>query len=566
VNGSSQQEQRSSKAALGLPVWLLIVAALCTLVVLLAPLWLDIRGHDGLYHRNWIAQFTQQFRDGNIYPRWMAASFSGFGSPVFYYYPPLAYHVAGLVSLLGITDTDALFKIVGFIFLVLSFFTCRQYLKSITTNSAAITIGAFLYAITPYRFLDLYIRSAWSEYVALTWVPLIFLVAEKLVASEWPLDRIRNTVLMGGLTALIIVTNIPTTIIILPAVVVYMLCIAPVRQYGRIILASTMAAVSGVVFAGVFTFPLYAFRDQMREDSLWQFFQSSYIGYSLDTAFTPNNRVFGVAILAVIAIAIVAAILLIRLRSKSADTFEKRRMLAFIMLLLGALFLQIPAISEPVYHIPFLRYIQFSFRWDIVICLALSGAVALFVIHTRKYAYLVTSAMLISSVFIIIGVTARFGSRPAIEHVRVIEHDDPAEYLSIHAQRDPLVLESYFRHKSEFVYDSVSGFHSKAPSITIVKRIPEEHVYHVIASDTGTIAINLQHFPSWQVMRNGESISSAADAYGRRLIQLTPGAYEVIVQRVTTSAEKYGLYATTIGVLAVGLALLHSRKRRAKGS
>lgn len=543
-----------------LPAWFIVLAAISGLVVLLAPLWLDINGHDNLYHRNWIGQFTEQFRNGNLYPRWMADSFSGFGSPVFYFYPPFSYHVASVISLFGITNEIVLYKIVAYIFLILSFFTCRAYLRRLTPNTLAVTLGAFIYAFAPYRIIDLYIRSAWSEYVALTWVPLIFLVAENILTQHSRSQTITNTIYLAGLIALTIMTNIPTAIMIIPATLVYMLASGKVSQYGKVIGISVVASVLGFLFAGMFTFPLYAFREYMNDASLWQFF-STHVGYALTVGFTPSNRIFGLSILAVLLMALWILIVLIRNRNGSEGPDERKRIVPLIIVIAAGIFMQIPGISEPVYHIPPLRYIQFAYRWDVVLTLAFSAAIALLLNRTRTTTLILSAAMLAGLVVIIGAVTLRYSERVASEKVRLLERDDPAEYLSVTSKRHPLLLESYYRHKSEFDVDIVEGFRAAKLTIIRVDKTPELHRYTVSAQDTGTVAINLNHFPTWEVYRNNTPIASTGDEYGRRLIPITKGDYEVTVVRHTSAAEQYGLVATGIGLLSVLIAYISGRKK-----
>lgn len=41
----------------------------------------------------WADQFTSELATGNLYPRWLPQSHGGLRSPVFYYYPPLAFYL-----------------------------------------------------------------------------------------------------------------------------------------------------------------------------------------------------------------------------------------------------------------------------------------------------------------------------------------------------------------------------------------------------------------------------------------------------------------------------------------
>ena len=49
----------------------------------------------------WADQFTAELAKGNFYPRWLPLSHGGLGSPVFYYYPPLAFYACALFGLAG---------------------------------------------------------------------------------------------------------------------------------------------------------------------------------------------------------------------------------------------------------------------------------------------------------------------------------------------------------------------------------------------------------------------------------------------------------------------------------
>src|SRR5882762_2668628 len=68
------------------------------LLYVVLPLFHEVCGHDVLVLLNWIDQFTLAFRNGTLYPRWMPESFYGMGMPSFYFYPPLVYWVASVVS------------------------------------------------------------------------------------------------------------------------------------------------------------------------------------------------------------------------------------------------------------------------------------------------------------------------------------------------------------------------------------------------------------------------------------------------------------------------------------
>ena len=55
-------------------------------------------GHDSYEHVSRYSSVASQFREGEIYPRWLANMNSGLGSPALFVYAPLAYFVPGVLS------------------------------------------------------------------------------------------------------------------------------------------------------------------------------------------------------------------------------------------------------------------------------------------------------------------------------------------------------------------------------------------------------------------------------------------------------------------------------------
>src|SRR3979409_34623 len=52
---------------------------------------------DGVsHHALWYTQFSTQLWAGDLYPRWLMGMNEGLGSPVFYYYPPVAFFLTSL--------------------------------------------------------------------------------------------------------------------------------------------------------------------------------------------------------------------------------------------------------------------------------------------------------------------------------------------------------------------------------------------------------------------------------------------------------------------------------------
>jgi len=57
---------------------------------------------DLLWHITWIQHFSKQISEGIWYPRWLAGTNFGYGSPTFVFYPPLVYYIGSALKLIGL--------------------------------------------------------------------------------------------------------------------------------------------------------------------------------------------------------------------------------------------------------------------------------------------------------------------------------------------------------------------------------------------------------------------------------------------------------------------------------
>ena len=119
----------------------------------------------------WADQFTAEVARGNLYPRWLPQSHGGLGSPVFYFYPPLAFYVAAAFGLAGLSTYASI--VAAFAAgLAASGFAMRAWLLD---SAKSPLLGALLYMAAPYHLLDFYGRGALAELVAIAFVPLVAL-------------------------------------------------------------------------------------------------------------------------------------------------------------------------------------------------------------------------------------------------------------------------------------------------------------------------------------------------------------------------------------------------------
>jgi hypothetical protein len=160
-----------------------------------------LRAHDAPHSLFFLQAFDEAIRDGAWWPAWGPHFAFGYGYPLWIFYAPLAYYVGEAFHLLGfsLTTSIKLVDLVATVGATLSMYIWAR--KHFNPNAAA--FAAIVYTYAPYHLLDLYVRSAVSEYFTFVWFPLVLWRWELLLESS---SR-RNAMLAALVTAALILTH-----------------------------------------------------------------------------------------------------------------------------------------------------------------------------------------------------------------------------------------------------------------------------------------------------------------------------------------------------------------------
>ncbi len=151
---------------------LLVLFSLFAIGPLLGPgyFW---GAHDGRINVYFLFEFDRVIQDGILYPRWLPDFTFGYGYPFFNIYGPGAFYIGEAFHLIGF-DLVTATKIVFGLAIVTSGITMFGFVRRLTGSSQAAFISGLLYIYLPYHVLDLYVRAALEESVALVFLPLAF--------------------------------------------------------------------------------------------------------------------------------------------------------------------------------------------------------------------------------------------------------------------------------------------------------------------------------------------------------------------------------------------------------
>ena len=128
----------------------------------------------------WVDQFAHELGKGALYPRWLAQSHAGLGSPVFYYYPPLAFYLASPFVWAGLSVYGA---ILAMFFVAYSASGASMYwwLKDRSSRPA---LGAILYLAAPYHAFNFYFRGNMAEFLATAIIPVVMVGLAHIVDGK----------------------------------------------------------------------------------------------------------------------------------------------------------------------------------------------------------------------------------------------------------------------------------------------------------------------------------------------------------------------------------------------
>lgn len=336
-----------------------------------------IPSRDLLIHLLWSTNFSNQLWAGEWYPRWLDGMNGGLGSPVFFFYPPLPYYFTALLKPLFHADPEGWHQlgVAASLAVILSGFSAYGWLKRVTGISAAL-VGAILYMSAPYHLAtDLYDRFAFAELWSFVWLPLVLLGIQSVASGS------RQA--LPGLAlayAALILTHLPTAMIFSPVALACVIVYSGREVRVRRTLAVMGAMALGAGLAAEFLLPVLTTQQNvsladMRAGRLSYIYNFLYYGQRFDSAFTEMLRQQGDYAFVMIAGSFVAFYLGGRLFDRS----EVRQARFWLLVAIFSFAMMLPP-ARPVWDfLPPLQAIQFPWRFNVLLTLAATMLLALWV-------------------------------------------------------------------------------------------------------------------------------------------------------------------------------------------
>ena len=427
--------------------------------------------------------------------------------------------------------------IVPWLFVPVAFDICAIFLAGLAMHAGArewfsepdATLIAVAYALNPYMLLTVYVRSAFAEMLAASLLPLMVLWIVRDRPARQLFLPLAVTVAAAWLT------NVPAAILMTYAAVVLLAAMTVLRRNSRVFLFGAGAIVLGMALAAFYIVPVLYEKNWItlgqvlsagvRPSDNFLFARTGEIQHD---RFLRHLSWLAVGELAVTTLAIFA--------TRSWRKNRPKLWWSLMILTVMSLSLMLP-VSVWVYRLmPDLRFVQFPWRWLLI----LSAAYAVFVVAAvgrfrgKPWFYAVFFAALIASC----NLTLQARCDPADTPFMISNLYHTGYGYTGTDEYVPAGGDNY-EIKPDFPQFRLRGEDGAAPPAGAYARVSHWSTYRkqltVGSSQPLQVELRLMNYPAWQARRNGSRIGLGSDELtGRMVLALPAGHSEVDVRFVRT--------------------------------
>jgi len=552
--------------------------------------------HDSVDHARWAKQFATQFWRGEFYPRWFTNVNGGLGGPSGFFYPPLTSYASTLFWPFMATRDPAGWRVAGYAIAmaqILSGITVYWWLRSLTKPTAAM-LGATVYAIAPYHLaMDVYLRGASAEAWVFVWFPLVLLSAEGLLRrSRWAVPGAAASYALAALSH-------PTvSLCFAPIPLAYVFVFSKSKERIRTTAKMGAALLLGVGLNAQYLLP--AVFDQDKAYAVWQTighgdYHNQWLWQDSHELAEMGRYIYGkvagtapelywesllkLAFLVVTLASsiVIAALFLVVLRWEKAG-WPRRIALFYGVVTLLSLFLMTRLSSFIWRTAPFLRFLQFPFRLNVMLVISVAVLVAVAAPHLSPARGRIMTLFLAGMVLVWLGLDV-FAAARAFSVWRTDATDREAlnrqivrtqiDYASMWPRPGNLAALTGFSAFDRFVaaHPPKTGkldasFTGKPVGVVRVENWePRRVALEIDAPCDSRLTLNHFYYGGWQGRISSVPTVLAARPSPDGLIQfdVPQGSYEMIIELPKDRAERTGMAISLFSLALLGGAVIWAR-------
>lgn len=507
---------------------------------------------DILVYSNWHKCFSDQLFAGEWYPRWLMDMNGGRGSPIFFFYPPLPFYISALFEYFTPQSYPAWYALyLSFgLALALSGVTSFFLLKNYTQDKQSFLLALF-YMLAPYHlFVNFYHRFAYPEFWAFTWIPLVFYFLSKALKDKW-----RHKIGLAISYSLVLLTHIPTFIILTPIIIIYLLVKAKSIQC---ILKVFSSLVLGFLASSFYVIPMLFYQGYVSFDKMWDGRYSLYSNFLMSGGGFGNSYYFKITLINFIIITIIFF---------AVEKLKNKENVFWIALGYFSIFLMFKMSSFIWYTVPLIDKIQFPWRLNMFTLLSVIILSATAFSHEgrsfskkntllKKLIIVVLFSQVVSVFILILPLEKSVLSHEEMERV---SHETKVKLGVIEYIPRWASDEIFSRMKYRDLNKLEANVNLSSPGdLLILKWLPRTIVAKT-SSDTGfTATVRQFYFPYWQVtsVNDEKSIKTSPNQEGYLQLDIPPGNHIITAKLIEGPPEIAGKILSLFAILFMAFSLL----------
>jgi hypothetical protein len=550
-------------------------------------------GHDFEFHLISWFETQRAWSQGILYPHWAQSPNWGAGEPRFIFYPPLTWMLgAALGSLMPWNWVPAALT---FLFLAASGLATRALARQFLPAPSA-TLAGVIATATPYAFFTAYERTAFAELAAAAFVPLLLLFALRPSQSEESLgppatrtapSALYSVIPVSAVLAALWLTNAPAGVMASYLLAYAAFATALLQRSWKPLLRAAIAAPLGLGLAAFYLIPAaweqrwiaihQAIDVGERIADSWLF------AHHQDPNLVFHDQVLQIASgILVLTTALALGALAVCLKQHKLPRATRHFWLPLALLIPILFLLQLP-ISTPLWSLPKLQFLQFPWRWLMVLgtpyAIFLAAAAPLASRRSRLWTTVSWTAILV--IFTVIASRLFFqvcDEEDAVANQVTLFHNGAGvegtdEYAPLDSDNslvasglpDACLVSDPTQSLGESDSGSEPVWYPEQGSCddTFTAQLwQNEHKLLQIDSDHGGFAIlRLRRYPAWQITVNGTSANlSTTREDGLTAVPIPAGPSTIEARWLTTPDVLWGHWIS-LGSLAAFLVLWIALRR-----
>ncbi|MGA7859069.1 MAG: hypothetical protein WCA11_14130 [Terracidiphilus sp.] len=521
---------------------------------------------------SWI-EAQRSILDGVLYPHWASGPNFGAGEPRFVFYPPLMWMTGGFLGL--VVPWGAVSIVLLYLLFAATGLANRALARQMLGNGPATLAGCASIFIGNI-LVDGYLRGDYGELAGGFWIPLLLMFQlRRSVPSGAFLPRwLAGVVPLSLVVAGIWLTNGPLGIMASYLLLATAVVSAAISKSWAPLARAAFSALLGGALAAFYLLPAIwergwaNFGAAVSEwayviENGWLFSQPADSSWIHQDTSSDIHSWVAVAMFGISAIAVGIA------WKRGKLTAERAWWIPLALIPVAVLLMQVP-VSEPLWNrLPALRYLQFPWRWLVVMngSLSVFFAAAVWVNPLRGRIAITTACALLF--FVITGCTLGVCFQNCHNVVSTIPQLEQTEGIRGKPEYAPPGIRHALLERDVAGNCEVSNLSDLAGEpvrelsaaqdgkpacdgeFVQTENRPEDKTFMGSGDRAGYLILHLRSYPAWRVTVNGQAAAAAREeGYGLMAVPIPQGKVVVAVEWETTPDVWVG---RSISVLAFAL-------------